>query len=86
MKNSETGQCEQKESFSEQEKMKVKHEQVYLGDVISDDGKQVKNVQARKSKSLGIITQIMEILKSVYFGKYHNAQVKLAAFLLTAEF
>ena len=92
VKNSETGQFEQKESFGGQEKMKVKHEQVYLGDVISDDGKQVKNVQARKGKSLGIITQIMEILKSVYFGKYYfevalvlRSSLLLSSLLLNSE-
>ena len=71
VENIVTGQLEQKESFGGQEKMKVKHEQVYLGDTISDDGKHFKNVEARRNKSLGIITQIMDILKSVFFGKYY---------------
>ena len=49
--------------------MKEKTEQVYLGDIISADGKHLKNIQARKNKGLGIITQIMQILKSEFFGQ-----------------
>ena len=51
--------------------MKVKQEQTYLGDVISDDGKHTKNVQARSNKGLGIITQIKQILDSIVYGKHH---------------
>ena len=47
------------------------NEQMYLGDIVSSDGRQSKNVQARKNKSLGIINQIMEIMKSVFFGQYY---------------
>ena len=50
--------------------MDVKKETVYLGDVISDDGSHSKNVQARKNRSLGTNTQIMDILKSTFFGRY----------------
>ena len=46
-------------------------EQVYLGDVISLDGKKTTNVEARKKKGLGTINQIMDILQSVFFGKYY---------------
>ena len=34
------------------------------------DGRQDKNLKARKNKGLGIINQIMDILQSVFFGKY----------------
>ena len=67
----ETGKCFQKESFGGQEKMEEKKDQVYLGDVISSNGTHQKNVQARKNKGLGIITQIMQILQSTFFGKYY---------------
>ena len=92
VENIVTGQLEQKESFGGQEKMKVKHEQVYLGDTISDDGKHFKNVEARRNKSLGIITQIMDILKSVFFGKYYfevalvlRSSLLLSSLLLNSE-
>ena len=66
-----TGKCFQSEYYAGAEKMKVKKEQTYLGDVISDDGKHNKNVQARSNKGLGIITQIKQILDSIVYGKHH---------------
>ena len=44
---------------------------MYLGDIISTDGKHFKNIQHRKNKALGIINQIMQILESTYFGKHY---------------
>ena len=71
VENTENGQCDQTEHFGGMEKMKVKEEQMYLGDIISADGKHSKNIQHRKNKCLGTINQIMQILDSVYFGKYY---------------
>ena len=66
-----TGVSAQREFFAGMEKMKIKEEQMYLGDIISADGSHSKNVQHRKNKGLGIINQIMDILDKVYFGKYY---------------
>ena len=57
----------QSEHFGGFEKMKVKSEQMNLGDIISNDGKHFKNIEHRKNKALGIINQIMQILETVYF-------------------
>ena len=46
-------------------------EDIYLGDVISQDGKNRKNVDKRISKGLGLITQIMNMMESMSFGKYY---------------
>ena len=46
-------------------------EDMYLGDLISSDGKNKKNVEKRISKGLGIITQIMNLLEIVSFGKHY---------------
>ena len=43
----------------------------YLGDVISKDGKNTKNIEARKSKGIGVVNQIMCILNDIIFGPYH---------------
>ena len=75
----ETGKCFQKESFGGQEKMEEKEEQLYLGDVISSNGTHQKNVQARKNKGLGIITQIMQILQSTFFGGYFEVALVLCS-------
>ena len=66
-----SGKCVQHENFGGQDKMEEKQEQVYLGDVISVDGRHDKNVKARKDKSLGTINEIMQILESTFYGKYH---------------
>ena len=67
----ETRKYFQKETFGGKVQMKVKQEQVYLGDVISEDGKHDKNIVARKNKGQSIINQIMQILQSVCYGKYY---------------
>jgi hypothetical protein len=66
-----TGKCTQNEYFEGQEEMGVKSEQMYLGDIISSDGKHDKNVKNRKNKGLGKINEIMQILQSLFFGKYY---------------
>ena len=50
--------------------METVTEDVYLGDVISNDGKNKKNVENIISKGLGIITQIMNLLESISFGQH----------------
>jgi hypothetical protein len=88
----ETGVSSQYEYYAGLEKMKLKQEQTYLGDVISADGKHSKNVQARKNKGLGVITQITQILDSVLFGKYFfevamvlRSSLLLSSLLLNSE-
>ena len=46
-------------------------EDTYLGDVISQDGSNWKNIKSRAGKGLGIISQILTILETVSFGKYY---------------
>ena len=43
-------------------------EATYLGDIIRADGKNTSNVKSRTSKGVGIITEIMSVLKGVSFG------------------
>ena len=51
-------------------KMEKVDEDTYLGDIISADGKNTKNLKNRISKGLGIISQIMNILESVTLGEH----------------
>ena len=87
-----TGESSQSEYYAGLEKMKNKEEQMYLGDVISANGKHDKNVQNRKNKGLGIINQIMQILQSTYYGKYYfevalvlRESLLLSSLLLNSE-
>ena len=43
----------------------------YLGDIISRDGKNTLNIDKRVGKGLGIVSQIMDILKNVSFGIHY---------------
>ena len=44
---------------------------VYLGDIISSDGKNKLNIESRVAKGLGIVSQIMDKLKTVSFGEHY---------------
>ena len=68
--NSETGVTSNKEHFKGMEKMELKQEQTYLGDLLCADGTHTKKVQQRSNKGLGVSNQIMSILESTFFGKY----------------
>ena len=48
----------------------VNHEK-YLGDIISDDGKNSKNIAARKNRGIGVVNQVMAILEEICFGKFY---------------
>ena len=43
----------------------------YLGDLISREGKNEKNIHARKAKGTGIVDQIISILDGSVFGPFH---------------
>ena len=43
-------------------------EAVYLGDVIRQDGKNSSNIRNRVKKGMGIVTRIMDVLKTISFG------------------
>ena len=66
-----TGGFKITEYFGGNIKMEEKKEQKYLGDILSSDGTHSKNIQDRKNKAYGVINQIVQILESTYFGKYH---------------
>ena len=46
-------------------------EDTYLGDIVSHDGSNQKNVKSRIGKGLGIISQIMNILETVSFAHFY---------------
>ena len=45
--------------------------QMYLGDLLSADGKIDNNINERFSKGIGIVNQIITLLKEVHFGKHY---------------
>ena len=45
-------------------------EDTYLGDIISHDGRNSKNIKSRIAKGVGITSQIMTLLETVTLGKH----------------
>ena len=59
-------------------RMQKVSEDTYLGDLISSDGKNMKNIKKRVGKGLGIVNDIMNILENVTLGeKYFQTAVIL---------
>ena len=54
----------------EDHKFDTASEEKYLGDVISVDGKNSKNIESRRAKAQGIIKQVKNILEEMCFGYY----------------
>ena len=48
-----------------EEEIEEKKEEIYLGDIISKDGRNTKNFQARVNKGKGIVNRIMSRLESI---------------------
>ena len=46
-------------------------EETYLGDILSKDGKNTKNIENRISKGIGIINNIFNLLENIVFGNHY---------------
>ena len=46
-------------------------EETYLGDILSNDGKNTKNIEHRISKGIGIINNIFNLLENIIFGNHY---------------
>ena len=71
VENVETGDTRDKEVNSGEYKMSTVDSEKYLGDILSNDGKNIKNVTARKNRGIGIVTQIIGKLNEICFGKHY---------------
>ena len=58
------------DSFKGKGQMKESDDEKYLGDIISYNGMNTKNIKARVDKGVGNVKQIMSILQEVCFGKF----------------
>ena len=68
-RNETTGGIEIEDICIGEAVMEEKYEECYLGDIISKDGKNIKNIQARTMKGKGIVQRISNILEGIPFGK-----------------
>ena len=69
--NKETGNVELVDVCLGEEIMEEKEDEKYLGDVISKDGRNLKNIKARVNKGKGIVKKIQNILEGIPFGKLY---------------
>jgi hypothetical protein len=66
----ETGVDNLVDVLADEYKIEVAEEEKYLGNMISVDGKNTKNVEAKVDKAKGIINQLKNMLEEMCFGKY----------------
>ena len=59
------------DSYKGEEDMDDVDEDKYLGDIISKDGRCMKNIKSRVNKGKGIVTKIMTLLEGIPFGKFY---------------
>ena len=51
--------------------MECKEDERYLGDIISTDGRNIKNIKVRVKKGIGIVKNILNMLEGIPFGKFY---------------
>ena len=54
-----------------EEEMELKEEEKYLGEIISKDGRNLKNIRTRVNKGIGITKNILNLLDGIPFGKFY---------------
>ena len=75
-----------KDVFAGEEVVEETLDEKYLGDIISHDGRNSKNIKARINKGRGIVKKILNILNCIPFGKlYFQIAVILRNSLLVSS-
>ena len=71
VKNEDTNEDSIEDCWKGEEKMEEVSEDKYLGDIISNDGRNLKNIKARINKGQGIVSRIMTLLEGIQFGRHY---------------
>ena len=82
MEEYKTGKRILKDTIDEEYKIEDSEEERYLGDFITKDGKNSKNVSARRARGIGIVDKIFTYLNDVFLGPYFSQ----AALLFRSSF
>ena len=86
IENTDDGKVGIEDCLVGEEVMEEKSEEKYLGDVISNDGRNLKNIKVRVAKGKGIVNNIMTYLEGIPFGKiYFQIAVILRNSLLVSS-
>ena len=70
-KSSESASLDIEDYCTGEEELEEVSDDKYLGDIISNDGRNLKNFKARVNKGEGIVNRIMTLLDGIPFGKYY---------------
>ncbi len=57
--------------YAHDTRMDVVNEEKYVGDIVTNDGKHARNISARRSKGVGIIGEIANILDGLCLGPHY---------------
>ena len=60
-----------KDVYDGQHMIEQKEEEKYLGDIVSIDGRNIKNIKARINKGVGIVNRIMTMVNGIPFGRQY---------------
>ena len=71
VKNTVTNDSSPEDMFTGDSDISETNEDKYLGDIISRNTKNVRNIADRKNTSIVISRKIMSSLHDIWFGKYH---------------
>ena len=64
-------EVEPEDEYTGMHSMETVEKEKYLGDIISNDGKNTKNIAARTNRGTGVVNQIISILEDICFGKHY---------------
>ena len=71
MKSTASKEAFTKEEYHGETGIIESEDEKYIGDIISKNAKNAKNISAQKCKSIGISRKIMSSLQDIYFGKFN---------------
>ena len=71
VRNDVTGEVDLEDIWTGEKVMEDKSEEKYLGDIISIDGRNLKNIKARIAKGKGIVDKILNMVDAIPFGKLY---------------
>ena len=66
-----TTEVKMEDEYTGMFEMNTVEQERYLGDIISNDGENTKNITARKNRGTGVVNEVISILEEICFGKHH---------------
>ena len=69
--NEDTGQISFEEKYSGKMKVAEVSEVKYLGNILSSDGSNIKDISMKCNRGVGTINKIQNILETMFFGPYY---------------